>query len=303
MNLSTKICKAKLANPTILASGILGVSGASLAMVAKKGAGAVTSKSIGPEERKGHKNPVIIANESYMINAVGLSNAGVAESIDEIEEAVNTAGVPVIGSVIAGKMKEFGPVAKKLSAAKPALIELNISCPNVQDEMGRPFAATPETAAKATRAVKNSTTIPVIVKLSPNVGNLKQIAKAVEDAGADAINMGNTVGPGMAIDLKAVRPILTNKVGGVSGPAIKPIAVRCVYDVYEAVKIPIIGTGGVTYGNDAIEMMMAGASAVGIGTGVYYRGVDVFKKVSDEIEAFMKENGYSNLKQMIGKAH
>ncbi len=303
MNLSTKICKAKLANPTVLASGILGVSGASLAMVAKKGAGAVTSKSIGPEERKGHKNPVIIANENYMMNAVGLSNAGVAESIDEIKEAVKTAGVPVIASIFAGKMKDFGPVAKKISEAKPALIEANISCPNVQDEMGRPFAATPETAAKVTAVVKNNTTIPVIIKLSPNVGNIKQIAKAVEEAGADAINMGNTVGPGMMIDINAAKPVLTNKAGGLSGPAIKPVAVRCVYDVYEAVKIPIIGTGGVTYGKDAIEMMMAGASAVGMGSAVYYRGADVFKKVNDEIEEFMKENGYSNIKQLIGKAH
>ena len=149
---------------------------------------------------------------------------------------------------------------------------------------------------------KNSGKIPVSIKLSPNVYNIKEIAKAAEKAGADAITAVNTV-PGMVINVDARKPILSAKAGGVSGPALKPIAVRCVYEIYEAVKIPIIGTGGITYGKDAIEMIMAGATAVGIGTGVYYRGIGVFKKVCDEMEAWMKKNKVKSLDEIRGIAH
>jgi dihydroorotate dehydrogenase (NAD+) catalytic subunit len=162
---------------------------------------------------------------------------------------------------------------------------------------------TPEATYEMTKTVKKNTKLPLIVKVSPNVMNLGEIVKAAEKAGADVINAVNTLGPGMGIDIKTGKPILDFKVGGLSGPALRPIAVRCVYDIYKSVKIPIIGVGGVTTGNDAIEMMMAGASAVGIGTGVYYRGIDIFKKVCNEIEEFMKTHNYSDLKEIIGMAH
>ena len=173
----------------------------------------------------------------------------------------------------------------------------------MQDEFGKPFATDPELASEVTRIVKKNSGVPVIVKLSPNVGNIKEIAQAVEKAGAAIINAINTAGPGMVIDIRTAKPVLANKAGGMSGPAIRPIAVRCVYDIYEAVKVPIIGTGGVTYGKDAVEMIMAGASAVGIGTAVYYRGLDVFKKVAGEIEEFMEKEGYARIKDMAGIAH
>ncbi len=303
MDLKTNIAGVELKNPTILASGILGVTGSSLVNVAKSGAGAVTTKSIGLEERKGHHNPIIVEFESGLINAVGLSNPGVDEFREEISYAVKNAKVPVVASIFGRTIDEFGIVAEKVSKAKPNLIEVNISCPNVEDEFGKPFGADAKTAAKITETVKNRTKIPIIVKLTPNVPNIKDIAKAVEQAGADALSAINSLGPGMIIDIKTVKPILANKQGGVSGPAIRPIAVRCVYDIYEIVDIPVIGIGGITYGKDAIEMMMAGASAVGIGSGVYYRGIDVFRKVCDEIKGFMEEEGYFNLKQIIGKAH
>ena len=303
VNISTNLCGIKLESPTVLASGILGTTGSSLVNVANHGAGAVTSKSIGLEERKGHPNPVLVEWEKGFVNAVGLSGSGVDNFIEEIRFAVQNSKSPVIASIFASKIDDFGKVAKKISKAKPHFIEVNISCPNVEAEFGKPFGTDPKISAQVTKIVKKNTSIPVIIKLSPNVPNISLIAEAVYKAGADAINAINTVGPGMIINIDAKKPVLSNRVGGVSGPAIKPIAVRCVYDIYKSVKIPIIGTGGITYGKDAVEMIMAGASAVGIGTGVYYRGVEVFRKVNFEIEEIMEEQGYSNLKEMIGVAH
>lgn len=303
MNLETEFCGIKLKNPTILASGFLGVTASSLANISDNGAGAVTTKSIGLEERKGHVAPVIITTKNYMMNAVGLSNPGVDNSIEELKEMIKQSKSPVIISIFAGTIEDFGVVAKKISKVNPNIIEVNISCPNVKDDFGKIFAAEPESAAAVTKIVKENINVPIIIKLSPNVSNIGIIAKACEDAGADAINMGNTGGPGMAIDIRTARPILTNKTGGISGPALKPLTVRCVYDVYKSVKIPIIGTGGVSSGEDAIEMFMAGASAVGIGSAIYYEGVDVFNKISDEIIEFMKKEGYKSIKEMVGIAH
>lgn len=304
VDISAKLCRVKLGNPTVLASGIMGVTGASLCFAAENGAGAVTIKSIGPEERKGHPAPVVFEWDKGLINAMGLSTPGVEEAVHELAAAVERSSSPVIASIFAPTVKKFGEVAKAVSKVKPHLIEANISCPNVEAEFGKPFATDPNVSSQVTRIVKkNSKKIPVIMKLSPNVPNIKVIAKAVEKAGADAVCAINTLGPGMVIDIKTGKPILSNKVGGLSGPAVKPVAVRCVYDIYDAVKIPIIGTGGITYGKDAVEMIMAGATAVGIGSGVHYRGIDVFKKVSEEIIDFMEKEGYNKLKDFRGIAH
>ena len=303
LDISVKLGKVKLENPTVLASGIMGVTGASMLFAAKNGAGALTSKSIGLHIREGHKCPIIAPVEGGFINAVGLCCQGIDECIDEIKYAVSNSNVPIIASIFASDVKEFGQVTKIISEAKPNLIEVNVSCPNVQNEFGKPFGMDPKITRKVTEIVKNNTKIPVFIKLSPNTPDLKQIAKAVEEAGADGITAINTVGPGMVININTGKPVLQNKAGGLSGPMIKPVAVRCVYDICSVTKIPIIGTGGVTYGKDAVEMMMAGASACGIGTAVNIRGIDVFRKVSDEIKEFMNENGYTKLKQIIGVAH
>jgi dihydroorotate dehydrogenase (NAD+) catalytic subunit len=151
--------------------------------------------------------------------------------------------------------------------------------------------------------VRKVTRLPIFVKLSPNIPEICTIAKAAEDAGANAITAVNSMGPGMIINIEAQRPVLSFKVGGVTGDALRPIAVRCVYDLYKAIKIPIIGVGGISTGRHAIEMMMAGASAVGIGTGVYYRGIDVFKKMCDEMTQWMEENGIDNVNKIVGVAH
>ena len=298
--LQTNLCNIKLKNPTILASGILGVSKESVNRIGKSGAGAVTLKSLCHEERFGNSNPTMFGYEDVFLNAVGLPGQGIDSAMKDFVRLDNLS-VPVIGSIYGYKIEQFGEVARKMASLKPAMIEVDISCPHM--DYGKPYYADPELTAKVTHIVKrNAGKIPVSIKLSPNVYDVKEIAHAAEKSGANAITAINTA-TGMAIDIDARKPILANKVGGVSGPALKPIAVRCVFEIYETVKIPIIGTGGITYGKDAIEMIMAGATAVGIGTGIYYRGIGVFKKVCDEMEEWVGKNKVKNLDEIRGCVH
>jgi dihydroorotate dehydrogenase (NAD+) catalytic subunit len=304
--LAVDLCGIRLCNPLVLAAGILGTGAELLERVARAGAGAVTAKSCGLEPRAGHPNPTVLDWGHGLINAIGLANPGVEEMAAILKDAggrLQPLGVPLIASIFAEMVQDFAQVARRVSKAEPDFIEVNISCPNVAAEFGRPFAADPDSAAAVTRAVKEATHLPVIVKLSPNVPDIARIARAVEEAGADAISAVNTVGPGMIIDVYSGRPILANRVGGISGPAIKPIAVRCVYEICQAVRIPVIGIGGVTTGLDAVEMVMAGATAVGIGSAVYYRGVEVFEEILGEMASFMAEQGYGSLADFRGMAH
>ena len=298
--LQTNLCGIKLKNPTILASGILGVTKESVDRIGKAGAGAVTLKSLCHEERIGNANPTMFGYDGVFLNAVGLPGQGIDSAAKDFGRLDNLS-VPVIGSIYGYKIEQFGEVAKKMASLKPAMIEVDISCPHM--DYSKPYYADPDLAGKVTQVVKkNSGKIPVSIKLSPNVYDIKEIAHAAEKSGANAITAINTA-TGMVIDIDAKKPILANKIGGVSGPALKPIAVRCVYEIYETVKLPIIGTGGVTYGKDAIEMIMAGATAVGIGTGIYYRGIDIFKKVCSEMESWMKKNKVKDLEELRGCAH
>lgn len=298
--LKTNLCKIKLNNPLVLASGVLGITKECLDRIGRVGAGAVTLKSLCHEERPGHVNPTMFNDGTAFLNAVGLSGQGIDNAVKDFKR-LDDLSIPVIASIFGYKIEHFGQVAKKISKLKPAMIETNISCPNI--DYGTPYFADPELATKITREVKkNSGKIPVSIKLSPNVHNIRDIAKAVEKAGADAITAINAAS-GMKIDIDARKPILANKIGGISGPALKPIAVRCVYEIFETVKIPIIGTGGITYGKDAIEMTMAGATTIGIGAGIYYRGIDVFKKICNEMETWMKKNRVKNLNEIRGCAH
>jgi len=297
-------------NPIVLASGILGTSADLLERSARAGAGAVTAKSCGPAPRAGHPNPVAVDWDHGLLNAIGLSNPGAEEEAKMLAEArarLEPLGVALIASIFAGTVEEFGDVARIIAAARPHCIEVNISCPNVADEFGTPFAASCESAAAVTEAVKRNTAdvcvdyIPISVKLAPNVPNIGRIAAAVVEAGADAITAINTM-PGMLIDASAGRPVLSNRTGGVSGPALKPIALRCVYEIARTVRVPIIGTGGVTSGRDAAEMLMAGASAVGIGSAVWTRGVEALGDIAAELATFMENEGYGNLDAIRGIA-
>ncbi len=301
ISLEVELTGLKLRNPTILTSGFLGVSGKLLKRVAEAGAGAVTTKSIGKEPRKGHPNPTVLEFDSWVMNAVGLPNPGYENFKEEIKIAKGQ--VPVIASIFAGNPEDFALVAKEMGDADA--IELNISCPNLapRECFGQAIGKNPDLSYEVVKAVKKVVKIPVITKLTPNVNDIKVIAEAVERAGTDIISAINTVGPGMIIDIETTKPVFANKFAGLSGPAIHPIAVKCVYDIYETVKVPIIGIGGVSHGKDAIEMVMAGASAVGIGTAIYYRGIDVFKKVCDEMTEFLESHGYSSLEEIRGLAH
>lgn len=305
-DLSLRLCGVRLASPLVLASGILGTSAELLVRVARAGAGAVTSKSCSLQPRAGHPNPTVLDWGGGLINAVGLSNPGAEATVRELRgarEQLRRLEVPLIASVFAESVSSFAAVAARVCAAQPDLLELNISCPNVETEFGQSFASDPLSAADVTRAVKAVVTCPVIVKLSPNVEDIAAIARAVEEAGADAITAVNSLGPGMVIDIRSGAPILANRSGGISGPAVHPIAVRCVYDVCAAVGIPVIGVGGVTTGRDALEMVLAGATAVGIGSAVYYHGLGAFARVLDEMRALMEECGYSTLQEIRGQAH
>jgi len=274
--------------------------------VAKHGAGAVTTKSLWLKEHKGHSNPVIISTEHWTLNAVGVPDAGVEKAKEEIGEYNKDKPVPLIANIIAESAENYAKTAQAIVELKPDFLEVNISCPNIEDEFGRPFACSADDAAAVTKAVKAvSGDIPVFIKLSPNVENIGTIALACAKAGADGFTAINTVGPGMAIDLRSRRPILANRVGGLSGPAIKPIAVKCIADVYKATegKLPIIGTGGVATGKDAMELMLAGASLIGIGTAVADRGADVFAKVCEEMSAWCDAEGVASCGELIGGMH
>lgn len=304
MNVSVNFCGIDFPNPTVVASGYLGVTGASLANCVSKGAGGVTGKTLFMDERKGHPNPTILTFPGGLINAVGLCGEGIKNAKHEFDKYRELApGNPIIGSVAGKNIDELVEVAQIMDQYPVDMLELNFSCPNVDDEMGRPIACDPKMTAEATRAVRKVVKKPISVKLSPNVPNIGLIAKQAEAEGADAITAVNAMGPGMLIDIHMRRPTLANKVGGVSGQALKPIAIRCVYDIYKAVKIPIIATGGIIKGEDAIEMLMAGGSLLGIGSAIVAYDLKCFDMITDKIREFMKEEGFSDISELVGLAH
>ncbi len=300
LTLETHFCGIKFKNPLVLASGILGVTGDSFHHTVRAGAGGITTKSLWLEPHPGHPSPTMVGYPEYFLNAVGLSDAGVQKAKEELGAYLPERKAPLIANIVAAKKSDFGEVAEEIAKLEPDLLEINISCPNVEDELGRPFACDISDAAEVTRYVKTkANNVPIVIKLSPNVPNIAEIAKACENAGADGITAINTM-PGMRINVQMKTPVLSNKTGGVSGPGLFPIALKAVYDIAKAVKIPIIGTGGVTSGEDAIEMIMAGATLVGVGTMVYYRDVNGFAKMTDEMTTWMKKNGVKSLEEIRG---
>ncbi|HEV8594218.1 MAG TPA: dihydroorotate dehydrogenase [Thermoplasmata archaeon] len=299
-DLGTKVAGVKLRNPTMLASGFLDETGGSMLRVHKAGAGAVVTKSIGPEPREGNLNPTIVELPVGLLNAVGLPNPGIADYEAEAKRAIG-GGAAVIGSVYGRDAKEYASVAKRMASFGVLAVELNLSCPHAKG-LGTEIAQDPEAVEEITNAVKKAVKIPVFSKLSPNVADIASFADAAKRGGADAVTAINTI-KSMAIAADLKMPVLKNRYGGLSGPAIKPVGLRCVYEIHESVDIPIIGVGGIETGQDAIEYLMAGASAVQIGTAILGRGIDVFAKVCDEMSVWMDANGYARVADLVGAAH
>jgi dihydroorotate dehydrogenase (NAD+) catalytic subunit len=300
--LRTNLAGLALQNPTILASGVLGYSAESLNRVAKGGAGALVSKSIGIEPRAGYPNPTVVQAEAGLINAMGLPNPGVDVYAEEIKYAKTILRVPLIVSVFGYSADEYAKVAEKAVAAGADAVELNVSCPHVQFT-GAEIGQNQRLLAQVVEKVKAAVSKPVIVKLTPNVADIAATAKAAVEAGADALTAVNTL-KAMAIDPETMRPVLSNIKGGLSGPAVKPVALRCVYDIREELPdVPIIGCGGVSDWRDAVEFFLAGASAVQVGTAVALEDTDVFQSITKGVEVYLRKKHFGSVKEIVNLAH
>lgn len=284
-----------LKNPLMLAAGIMGTNGGSLKRVAEGGAGAVVTKSIGTEPKSGHSNPSMVDVDCGYLNAMGLPNPSYENFQDEINMA-KEGGVPVIASIFGGCALDFSKIAEALC---PDAFELNVSCPHAHG-YGAEIGTDPMLVEEITRAVKSVTNVPVWVKLTPNVTDIKSIGLAAQRGGADAVVAINTI-RAMAIDIESGFPILGNKFGGLSGRAIKHVAIKCVFDLYEALDIPVIGVGGISDWKDAVEFIMAGARAIQIGSAVG-ENINIFKDIASCMESFLAEKEWT-IDDIYGMAH
>ena len=279
-----------------LASGVLGVTASTMLRALNSGADAVVTKSIGLHPRKGHHGPVLATSHGGLLNAVGLTNPGI-DDFEEEMQILREAKVPVVMSIFADNPKEIAIVAEKAATLGPSAIELNLSCPHAEISQ---ISHSPTITTEYVRAVKEVVDLPVFAKLTPNATDYVSVGKAAQDAGADAIVAINTV-RAMKIDILQQRPVLGNRAGGLSGPPIFPIAVRCVYDLHNALSIPIIGVGGVSTWEDAVEMHLAGASAIQIGTAVM-EDIEVFAKIKNGVQTYLKERGHKSTDEIVGAA-
>ncbi len=288
-----------LANPVMTASGTFGNGLEYARMFNIQALGAIVSKAITLKPRRGNVQPRIAETPAGMINSIGLQNIGVEAILRDVAPVWATWRVPVIANIAAETVGDYAELARRLDGAPGVSgIELNISCPNVEN--GLEFGADPRAAAAVTHAVRRQTELPLLVKLTPNVGDIVAVAAAAAGAGADALTLINTLSA-MRIDVKARRPALGWGSGGLSGPALKPVALRMVYQVASALSIPIVGCGGITCGEGAIEFLMAGASAVQVGTATFLNPSAPLDVIAG-IEAFMRDAGVEELRDIVGAA-
>jgi dihydroorotate dehydrogenase (NAD+) catalytic subunit len=299
--LKTKLPGMSLDNPIMPASGTFGFGFDYVDYYDLNILGSIITKAVTGNQRFGNPTPRIAEVSSGMLNAIGLQNLGAQKSLNEFAKLNEIYHKKVIANVAGSSIQEYVDVIKQLNHVENiGAYEINISCPNVK-EGGIAFGSRIDLAEEVTRACKNASTKPVYIKLSPNVTDIVAIAKAVENAGADAISLINTV-VGMKIDVKTRKPVLSNLVGGLSGPAIKPIAIRMVYQVYQAVKIPIIGMGGIQDAKDVLEFLLAGASAVCVGTANLIDPKRCHTIIND-LEKTLDEYGFETIASCIGAAH
>lgn len=298
--LAVDIAGIKMKTPVMTASGTFGFGLEYGDFVDLNQVGAVVVKGTTLAPKVGNSGRRIAETPAGMLNSIGLENPGVEEFIAGTMPKLAGYHVPVIVNISGNTVEEYGELAAKLDKSGIAGLEVNISCPNVK-QGGIAFGTCPESAAEVVREVKKRTTLPVIVKLSPNVTDIALMARAVESAGADAISLINTL-LGMAIDIATWRPVLGNTVGGFSGPAVKPVAVRMVWQVANAVKVPVIGMGGIMTAEDAIEFMLAGASAVAVGTANFVNPY-VSVEVAEGIQHYLTKRGLAHVSELVGKVN
>lgn len=297
-DLSVNLAGLQMKTPVMTASGTFGFGTEFADFMDLNELGAVVVKGTTLHPRSGNQGVRIAETPAGMLNCIGLENPGSDVFINEILPKLREYDFPVIVNMSGSTVEEYGILAEKLSVDGVAALELNISCPNVK-EGGLAFGTRPDSAAAVVRKVKAHTHLPVIAKLSPNVTDIVEMAKAVEGAGADIISMINTL-LGMVIDTRTWKPVLGNVVGGLSGPAVKPVAVRMVWQVAQAVNVPIIGMGGITTAQDAIEFLLAGASAVSIGTANFVNPA-VAMEVTRGINDYLDARGLASVQDLIGQ--
>ncbi|MEH7633781.1 dihydroorotate dehydrogenase [Bacillus pumilus] len=298
--LNVELPGLSLKNPIIPASGCFGFGREFASLYDLSVLGSIMIKATTLEPRFGNPTPRVAETGAGMLNAIGLQNPGLKGVLENELPWLEQFDTPIIANVAGSQVDDYVEVAKQISQAKNVhALELNISCPNVKTG-GIAFGTDPQMAAALTKAVKDVSSVPVYVKLSPNVANIVEIAKAIESAGADGLTMINTL-IGMRLDLKTGKPILANKTGGLSGPAIKPVAVRMVHEVSQAVSIPIIGMGGVQNAEDVLEFLLAGASAVAVGTANFVNPF-ICPEIIEELPKVLAAYGYSSVEECIGRS-
>ena len=301
--LQTKFLGVDFKNPIVTSSGCFGFGLEYRDYFDPNVLGGIVVKGLTMEPRDGNYGTRIAETPGGMLNCVGLENPGIDFFETHILKDMKEAGITtnIIANINGKTVEEYIEIAKRVEKIKEVdIIELNISCPNVKDG-GMAFGANPEVAGRVTREVRKVTTKPLVVKLSPNVTDIAYIAKVVEENGADAVSLINTL-LGMAIDLKTKKPLLGNTFGGFSGPAVKPVALRMVYQVYKAVNIPIVGMGGISSTEDALEFIMAGASMVSLGTGIFFNPV-LPVEVAEGLQKYCEENNIEYINELVGIAH
>ena len=286
----------------MLAAGILGSNASSLNRILNEGAAGVVTKSFSKEPNTGYKNPTTVGVEGGIINAIGLSNPGVENFLEEIKKVETGDGQVLIASIYGSKPEEFEFLVSEIQEHVD-MIELNVSCPHAMAGCGAAIGQDPQLTYSVVESAKSNAEVPIVVKLTPNVTDIVEIALSAQKAEADGLTLINSLGPGMKINIDVARPVLSNKFGGMSGNAIKPIAIRNVYDVYGAVDIPIIGVGGISNFEDVVEFIFAGARGVQIGTSIMNEGTMVFDQISNDLKEFMKSKGFESIDEMVGLAH
>ena len=298
--LSVKIAGIEFKNPVITASGSYGFGREYSEFYPLSRLGGISLKGTTIAPRMGNEPPRIAETPSGILNSIGLQNPGVDALIADELGWLSNQDTVIISNIAGSSVEDYAAVAERLEGQKVDMIEVNISCPNVKSG-GMAFGTDPAVAAEVTKAVRRSTSKPVIMKLSPNVTDITEIAKAVEAEGADAVSLINTI-TGMRIDINTRRPILKNNTGGMSGSAVFPVAVRMVNEVYRSIKLPIIGMGGISTWQMAVEMMLAGASAVQVGTAMFSDAYAPIK-IIDGLEKYAESAGFENISEITGKVN